>query len=123
MSEREKYEASKEARRTVLKDAGHAPTSGSHMDALLRYIKGSGEGHSVPRTEPVTDADIRQQAAALVRAAGGQVVTVTAASGTLRLRGHVRCRSEIPEIERRLRGIPGVTRVDLGFGYDDDDEE
>lgn len=123
MGEHEEFHAGKEARRSVLDDAGHEKSSTDHMDALLRYLKGSGQGHSAgaAREQPLSDAEIRTRAVNRVIDAGGEVFAAFVAVGSLKLRGRVGCRSEIALLERSLADIPGVTRVDLRLAYDIDD--
>jgi hypothetical protein len=123
MSGREEYQAGKEARRGVAYDAGHEQSSTDHMDALLRYLTGSGQGQTreVGRTKPLSDADIRTLAINRVIDAGGEVTAAMVASGSLWLRGRIGCRSEIALLERTLSEIPGVTRLDLRLEYGIDD--
>jgi hypothetical protein len=123
MSERERYEAGKEARRTVLHGAGGEEASSAHIDALLHYLKGAGEGHSAhpgPQ-ETLTDHEIRRRIVDRVLDAGGEVSAAIVAAGSVWLRGRVGCRSEIALLERTLRNVPGVTRLDMCLGYDIDD--
>lgn len=97
--------------------------SGDGLEALLRYVKGSGRGQSpgTERAEPLSDAEIRTRAVDRVLDAGGEVSAAFVAAGSLRLRGRVGCRSEIGLLERSLADIPGVRRVDLRLEYDIDD--
>ena len=124
MSEHEKYEAGKEARSSVLHDAGHEQASTDRMEALLRYLKGTGQGQSTgsSRAKPLSDAEIRTLAVDRVIDAGGEVTAAIVAAGAVWLRGRVGCRSEIGLLEQTLSKIPGVTRVDLRLEYDIDDQ-
>jgi hypothetical protein len=121
MSEREEYEASKEARRTVLHGAGHEPASGDHTEALLRYLKGSARRQSPAPAEPLSDAEIRARAVDRVLDAGGEVTGAIVIAGSVWLRGRVGCRSEITLLRRALAEIPGVNQVVLRLEYDIDD--
>lgn len=123
MSGREEFEAGKEARRAVLHGAGHEEASVDHTEALLRYLKGSGQGRSAGagRVKPLSDAEIRTRAVDLVTDAGGETTAAIVAAGSLLLRGRVGCRSQIAALRRMLSGIPGVTRLDLRLDYDVDD--
>lgn len=123
MSKREGLEAGKEARRGVLHDAGHGEASTEHMDALLRYLKGSGQGQSTGsgRTEALSDAEIRTRAVDMVIDAGGEATAAIVSAGAVLLRGRVGCRGEIAPLQRKLSQIPGVTRLDLRMEYDIDD--
>jgi hypothetical protein len=123
MSEREEFQAGKEARRGVLHEAGHEEGSTDHMEALLRYLKGSGQGQSTGagRVRPLSDAEIRTLAVDRVIDAGGEVTAAIVAAGTLWLRGRVGRRSEIALLRQALSEIPGVTRLDLRLEYDVDD--
>lgn len=123
MSEREEFDATNEARGAVLHEAGHEHPSGDHMNALLRYLKGSGHGRSKGEAaaKPLDDEEIRARAAALVLAAGGEVGAVIVTAGSVWLRGRVARRSTIAQLHRALAAIPGVTHVELRLGYDIDD--
>lgn len=123
MSEREEFEAGKEARRSVLHDGGHEGSSTSHMEALVRYLKGAGQGGSTGagRVKPLGDAEIRVRAVSLVGDAGGEVTAAIVAAGSLWLRGRVERHSQAAVLERKLSEIPGVTRVDLRLEYRTDD--
>lgn len=123
MSERQEFEAGKEARRGVLHDAGHEGSSTDHMEALVRYLKGAGQGSSTGagRAKPLSDAEIRSHAVDLVVDAGGKVSAAIVAAGSLWLRGRVETHSQAAALERELSGIPGVTRVDLRLEYRTDD--
>jgi hypothetical protein len=123
MSERQEFEAGKEARRGVLHDAGHETASTDRMEALVRYLKGAGQGKSTGtgRAKPLSDAEIRTQAVNRVIDAGGEVTAAIVAAGSLLLRGRIGCRSEIALLERTLSQIPGVTRLDMRLEYDIDD--
>jgi hypothetical protein len=123
MSERQEFEAGKEARREVLHDAGHETASTDHMEALVRYLKGAGAGQSTGtgRAKPLSDAEIRTQVVDRVIDAGGEVTAAIVAAGAVWLRGRVGCHSEIPLLEQTLAEIPGVTRLDLRLEYDIDD--
>ncbi|GAA1971199.1 hypothetical protein [Catenulispora subtropica] len=123
MSERDEYEAAKEARRAVLHDAGHEHPSGDHTEALLRYLKGVGQGKSAgpAPAEPLDDHEIRARAVDLVVDAGGEVTTAVVTAGTVWVRGSVPRRSDVTRLRRSLAQIPGATRVDLRLRYDVDD--
>jgi hypothetical protein len=123
MGERERFEAGKEARRTVIHDAGHEQTSTDHMEALVRYLKGAGQGQSTGtgRARPLTDAEIRTRAVDLVTAIDGEVTAAMVAAGSVLLRGRCGQRSQIRPLEKALSTIPGVTRLDLRMHYDVDD--
>lgn len=123
MSERQEFEAGKEARHGVLHDAGHQGTSTDHMEALVRYLKGAGQGGSTGagRTKPLGDAEIRTHAVDLVVDAGGEVTAAIVAAGSLWLRGRIERHSQAAGLERQLSQIPGVTRVDLRLEYRTDD--
>lgn len=123
MSGREEYEAGKEARRGVLHDAGHEGSSTDHMEALVRYLKGAGQGGSTGagRVKPLSDNEIRSRAVDLVVDAGGKVSAAIVAAGSLWLRGRVDLHSQAAVLERSLSEIPGVTRVDLRLEYGTDD--
>jgi hypothetical protein len=120
---REDYEGGKEARRGVLHDAEHKEASIDHMDALLRYLKGSGQGQSAGagRAKPLSDVEIRTRAVDLVTGGGGEVTAAMVVAGSMLLRGRVVRRSQIPSTERALSTIPGVMRLDLRLEYDVDD--
>lgn len=123
MGEHQEYEAGKEARRGVLHDAGHKGASTDHMEALVRYLKGAGQGSSTGagRVKPLSDDEIRSHAVDLVVDAGGKVSAAIVAAGSLWLRGRVERHSQAAVLERKLSEIPGVTRVDLRLEYGIDD--
>jgi CBS domain-containing protein len=52
---------------------------------------------------------------------GAEIYSVTVTDGTVRVRGHMAGRSQIPVLEHLLRQIPGVTRLEPDFDYDVDD--
>ena len=121
MSKREKFEAGREGRRSVLRDAGRQ-SSADHMDALVRYLKSSGHGQTASgRVKPLSDAEIRTRAVDLVTDAGGEATAAIVAAGSVLLRGRIGCRTDIALLERKLLEIPGVTRLDLRLEYDIDD--
>ena len=123
MSEREGYETGEQARRAVARTTGQENASADGLEALLRYVKGSGRGQSTgaERTEPLSDAEIRTCAVDRVIDAGGEVSAAFVSAGSLRLRGKVGCRSEIGLLKRSLANIPSVRQVDLRLEYDIDD--
>lgn len=123
MSERKEFEATNEARGAVLHEAGHERPSGDHMDALLRYLKGTGHGRSTGAADakPLDDDEIRARAEGLVLAAGGEVGAVIVTAGSVWLRGRVSRRSTVARLQRSLAEIPGVTHVELRLGWDIDD--
>lgn len=123
MGERQDYEAGREARRGVLHDAGYEEASTDHMDALLRYLKGMGQGQSTGagRAKPLSDPEIRAQSVALVSEAGGEVTAAMVVAGSVLLRGSIGRHSQIALLERELSMIPGVTRIDMKLQYDVDD--
>lgn len=123
MSKRDEFEAGREARRGVLHDSGHEGTSTDHMEALVRYLKGAGQGGSTGagRVKPLADAEIRVRAVSLVGEAGGEVTAAIVAAGSLWLRGRVERHSQAAVLERKLSEIPGVVRVDLRLEYRTDD--
>lgn len=123
MSEREGNESGEQSRRAVARSAEQKNVSADGLEALLRYVKGSGRGQSsgTDRAKPLSDAEIRTCAVDRVIDAGGEVSAAFVAAGSLRLRGRVGCRSEIGLLERSLADIPGVRRLDLRLEYDIDD--
>jgi CBS-domain-containing membrane protein len=52
---------------------------------------------------------------------GAEIYSVTVTDGTVRIRGHLAGRSQIPVLEHVLRRIPGVSRLEPDFDYDVDD--
>jgi len=123
MSEREGYETGEQARRAVARTTGQENASADGLEALLRYVKGSGPGQftGTDQAKPLSDAEIRTCAVDRVIDAGGEVSAAFVTAGSLRLRGRVGCRSEIGLLKRSLADIPGVRQVDLRLEYDIDD--
>jgi hypothetical protein len=125
MSERARFEAGKEARRGVLHDVGREQASGEHMEALLRYVKGAKQGQSTGagRAKELSDEQAHAQVVDRVVATGGEVSTAIVVAGSVWLRGRVRRRSEIAQLERDLARIPGIIRLDMRMHYDTDDTQ
>jgi hypothetical protein len=123
MSERQEFEAGKEARHGVLHGTRHEGASADPMEALVRYLNGAGQGRSTGagRAKPLSDTEIRSHAVDLVVDAGGEVSAAIVAAGSLWLRARVERHSQAAVLERKLSEIPGVTRVDLRLAYGTDD--
>ena len=123
MSKHENFEAGKEARRQLLTESGHVSGVGSHLDAVVRYLKGAGAGSGDPvgGKKPLDSHEIRRLVVDRVIDAGGETAAVVVSGGSVLVRGRVGCRSEIAILDRELRSIPGVSRLELHLGYDIDD--
>lgn len=123
MSERQDFKAGQEARRQVVDEGGREGRAGFRLDAVLRYLKGAGTGKSgtTGREKPLSGRELRRRIVDRVIDAGGEVTSVVAAGDTVLVRGRIGLRSEIAMLDRELRQIPGVSRLELHFTYDVDD--
>jgi CBS-domain-containing membrane protein len=67
------------------------------------------------------DVDVRHRVIDCVTHVGGEISAMTVSDGAVWIRGRVARRREIAFLERILLATPGVTCVDLDFGYAVDD--